>query len=128
LSLLASLHGFTPEQMFEARRTLEVGVAGLAGERASGDQIAAMAEEVTGCSRPSTTPDIPDARRQIPPRGGDGVGQPDSRVARGDGLVALLEQRRRQLPRGRDLRETAIIHRNIYTPSARTTSIARAAR
>jgi len=25
LSLLASLHGFTPEQMFEARRTLEVG-------------------------------------------------------------------------------------------------------
>ena len=34
--------------MFEARRVLEVGVAGLAAERATGDQIAAMAEEVTG--------------------------------------------------------------------------------
>jgi DNA-binding FadR family transcriptional regulator len=48
LSMLASLHGFTPEQMFEARRVLEVGVAGLAAERATGDQVAAMAEEVTG--------------------------------------------------------------------------------
>ena len=37
LSMLASLHGFTPDQMFEARRVLEVGVAGLAAERASGD-------------------------------------------------------------------------------------------
>ena len=48
LSLLAALHGFTTEQMFEARRVLEVGVAGLAAERANGEQIAAMAEEVTG--------------------------------------------------------------------------------
>src|SRR4051812_43295347 len=34
LSFLAALHGFTRDEMFEARRALEVGVAGLAAERA----------------------------------------------------------------------------------------------
>jgi GntR family transcriptional repressor for pyruvate dehydrogenase complex len=48
LSFLAALHGFTPREMFEARRTLEVGVAGLAAERAAGDQLAGIADEVTG--------------------------------------------------------------------------------
>jgi GntR family transcriptional regulator, transcriptional repressor for pyruvate dehydrogenase complex len=48
LSFLAALHGFTPHEMFEARRTLEVGVAGLAATHATGDQLLAIAEEVTG--------------------------------------------------------------------------------
>jgi GntR family transcriptional repressor for pyruvate dehydrogenase complex len=48
LSLLAALHGFTRAEMFEARRTLEVGVAGLAAERARGEDLAAISEEVTG--------------------------------------------------------------------------------
>jgi GntR family transcriptional repressor for pyruvate dehydrogenase complex len=47
LNFLAALHGFTRAEMFEARRTLEVGVAGLAAERADGDDLAAMSEEVT---------------------------------------------------------------------------------
>ena len=34
LSFLAALHGFSPDEMFEARRALEVGVAGMAAERA----------------------------------------------------------------------------------------------
>src|SRR6188768_4532681 len=46
LSFLAALHGFTRTEMYEARRILEVGVAGLAAERATPEQIAAMAEEV----------------------------------------------------------------------------------
>ena len=46
LRFLAALHGFTRDQMFEARRVLEVGAAGLAAEHATGDQMAAMAEEV----------------------------------------------------------------------------------
>jgi GntR family transcriptional regulator, transcriptional repressor for pyruvate dehydrogenase complex len=46
LSLLAALHGFTGEQMYEARRVLEVAAAGLAAERATVDQIASMADEV----------------------------------------------------------------------------------
>src|SRR6186713_1752487 len=48
LSFLAALHGFTRDEMYEARRALEVGVAGLAAERATDDQIATIAEEVTG--------------------------------------------------------------------------------
>ena len=43
---MAALHGFTREQMYEARRVLEVGAAGLAAERATPDQIASMADEV----------------------------------------------------------------------------------
>jgi GntR family transcriptional regulator, transcriptional repressor for pyruvate dehydrogenase complex len=46
LSLLAALHGFTLDQMYEARRILEVGASGLAAERATPDQIASLAEEV----------------------------------------------------------------------------------
>src|SRR6478736_4000364 len=46
LSFLAALHGFTREEMYEARRILEVGAAGLAAERATPEQIAAMAGDV----------------------------------------------------------------------------------
>ncbi len=46
LSLMAALHGFTFDQMFEARRVLEVQIAGLAAERASGETLAVLAEEL----------------------------------------------------------------------------------
>jgi len=46
LSLLARLHGFTDDEMFEARRHLEVGVAALAAERASVADLAAMRAEI----------------------------------------------------------------------------------
>ncbi len=48
LEFLAALHGFTLDQMYEARRLLEVGAAGLAAERASGEQLATMADQITG--------------------------------------------------------------------------------
>src|SRR6185503_16352485 len=48
LRLLAALHGFTREEMFEARGVLEVDAAGLAAQRATGEQVAAMSEEVAG--------------------------------------------------------------------------------
>jgi GntR family transcriptional regulator, transcriptional repressor for pyruvate dehydrogenase complex len=46
LSLMAALHGFTFDQVFEARRVLEVQIAGLAAERATGEALATLAEEV----------------------------------------------------------------------------------
>lgn len=46
LSLLADLHGFTFDQMFEARQVLEVQVAGLAAERATAEHLATLSEEV----------------------------------------------------------------------------------
>src|SRR5262245_22957631 len=115
LSLLAALHGFTPEQMFEARRVLEVGVAGLAAEPATGEQVAAMAEEVTGMFASVEDPQtflMHDVRfhRSVAMASGNPI------LASLVEMVSSLyfEQRRKSLPRGRDLRETAIIHRNIY--------------
>ena len=46
LSFLAALHGFTREEMYEARRILAVGASALAAERATPEQLAALAEEV----------------------------------------------------------------------------------
>ena len=46
LTVLGALHGFLPWQMFEARLVIEANVAGLAAERATGDHIAELAEEV----------------------------------------------------------------------------------
>src|SRR5215470_17480317 len=48
LSLLAALHDFTHEQMYDARRIFEVGAAGLAAEHATAEQLASLAEEVAG--------------------------------------------------------------------------------
>jgi GntR family transcriptional regulator, transcriptional repressor for pyruvate dehydrogenase complex len=47
LSFLAALHGFSRDEMYEARRVLEIAVAGMAAERATPEQLAAMADEVT---------------------------------------------------------------------------------
>src|SRR5229473_205686 len=48
LRLMAALHGLTPPEMFEARQSLEMAIAGLAAERATSDQMATMSEEITG--------------------------------------------------------------------------------
>src|ERR1041384_3921510 len=48
LRLMASLHGFTSDEMFEARLSLEMSIAGLAAERATAEQMTQMAEEVAG--------------------------------------------------------------------------------
>lgn len=46
LRLLASLHGFSFNHMFETRSILEVGAAGLAAEHATGEQLATLADEI----------------------------------------------------------------------------------
>ena len=43
LRLLASLHGFSFDHMFETRSILDVGAAGLAAEHAKGEQLAKLA-------------------------------------------------------------------------------------
>src|SRR3982750_4797587 len=48
LRLLSALHGFTSDEMFEARLALEMSIAGLAAERATSEQMTLMAEEITG--------------------------------------------------------------------------------
>jgi GntR family transcriptional regulator, transcriptional repressor for pyruvate dehydrogenase complex len=47
LRIMAAVHGFSREDMFEARRLLEVSAAGMAAERATSEQMAALSEEVS---------------------------------------------------------------------------------
>lgn len=48
LKFLAALHGFSRAEMFEARLTLEAGVAALAADRASADELANISDEIAG--------------------------------------------------------------------------------
>jgi GntR family transcriptional repressor for pyruvate dehydrogenase complex len=57
LSLLAALHGFTPDHMYDARRILEVEAAGLVADRATAEQPASMAEEVASLFASMTDPE-----------------------------------------------------------------------
>ncbi|HKP71064.1 MAG TPA: FadR/GntR family transcriptional regulator [Pyrinomonadaceae bacterium] len=48
LRLLSALHGFTSDEMFEARLALEMSIAAMAAERADSEQMAQLAEEIAG--------------------------------------------------------------------------------
>ena len=116
LRALATLHGISHEQMFEARCVLEVGAAGLAAERASSDQMVAMADEVSGMFASVDDPQsflMHDIRfhRAVAAASGNLI------------LAALVEMvsglffelRTHVPPRTPpELRHVAIIHRNIY--------------
>jgi GntR family transcriptional repressor for pyruvate dehydrogenase complex len=115
LSFLAALHGFKREEIFEARKVLEVGAAGLAAERGITDRLAPMAEEVTGMFANMDEPQtylVHDVRfhRAVAAASGNPV------------LLALVEmvsslvyeQRRLTVEHALDLKESAEMHRRIY--------------
>ena len=115
LGLLASLHHFTPNEMFEARLVLEVGVAGLAAQHAVAEHLAAMAEEVTEMFASLEDPAAflrHDVRFHRAVASGCG-----NRV-----LAALMEMvaaqfyelRKETVQNARDLRESAEMHRRIF--------------
>src|SRR5687767_10734405 len=117
LSLLAALHGFTRDEMYEARRILEVGAAGLAAERATPEQIATMAEEVASLFAAMADPQVflvhdINFHRAVAAASGNPI------VASLVEMVSALyyEQRRRTAERAfaRDLRDAAEAHRRIY--------------
>jgi GntR family transcriptional repressor for pyruvate dehydrogenase complex len=116
LSLLAALHGFTRDEMFEARRVLEVGAAGLAATHAAGGDLALMAEEVTGMFASLQDPQaflVHDVRfhRAV------AAGSHNPVLAALVEMVSALvyERRRRTVERARDLKESAEMHRRIYS-------------
>lgn len=115
LSFLAALHGFTRDEMFEARRVLEVGVAGLAAQRATGDQLASISEEITGMYASMDDPQaflVHDIRfhRAVATAAGNPILA--SLVEMVSGI--FYEHRKRTADHGRDHKEAADLHRSIY--------------
>ena len=115
LSFMAALYGFKREEIFEARKVLEVGAAGLAAERGLTDHLAPMAEEVTGMFANMNEPQtylVHDVRfhRAVAAASGNPV------------LLALVEmvsslvyeQRKLTVEHALDLKESAEMHRRIY--------------
>jgi GntR family transcriptional repressor for pyruvate dehydrogenase complex len=115
LRFLAALHGFTRDDMFEARRVLEVGSAGLAAERAEPEQLAAMAEEVGGMFAELDNPQqflVHDIQFHRAVAAGSRNPVLATLI---DTLAELVyETRRRTVERARDLKESAEMHRRIY--------------
>jgi len=117
LSLLAALHDFTHRQMYDARRILEVGAAGLAAEGATPEQMASLADEVAGLFASMDDPqrflvhDI-NFHRQVAAASGNPI------IAAVVEMVSALyyEQRRQTAEQASDidLREAAALHRDIY--------------
>jgi GntR family transcriptional repressor for pyruvate dehydrogenase complex len=115
LRFLAALHGFTRDEMFEARRVLEAASAGLSAGRATPDQMAAMAEEVTEMFAALEDPQqylVHDIRfhRAV----AAGSGNPVLATLIDTVAELVYETRRLTVERARDLRQSAEMHRRIY--------------
>jgi GntR family transcriptional repressor for pyruvate dehydrogenase complex len=129
LRLLAALHGFTFDEMFEARRVLEVSVVGLAAERATGDQLATLAEELANMYASLDDPQqylIHDIRfhRAVAAASGNPI-----LAALVEMVSAVMYDRRREtIERARDFKESIDMHQRIYRAiRARNPEEARAA-
>jgi GntR family transcriptional repressor for pyruvate dehydrogenase complex len=117
LSFLAALHKFTVDDVYEARRILEVGATGLAAERATLEQLATLADEVASLfaslndRQVFLVHDI-NFHRGVAAASGNPI------VASLVEMVAALfyEQRRVTAERAvdRNLRDAADAHRHIY--------------
>jgi len=117
LRFLAALHGLTRDEMYEARRVLEVSAAGLAAARASAGHVGGIAEEVASLFASIEDPVeflVHDIRfhRAVAAACGNPI------IASLVEMVAALyyEQRRETATRAtdRNLRDAADLHRGIY--------------
>ena len=115
LRLLASLHGFSSAEMFEARLLLEMAIAGLAAERATGDHMAAMAEELAEMFATLDEPEeflVHDMRfhQTIAAASGNRI------LTALMNMVAsiLFDVRSKTVHRAHDLKESAEMHRQIF--------------
>jgi len=115
LSLFSALHGIPRDELFETRRVIEIDLAGLAAERARGDELAVISEEVM-----EMFASVDDVHRFL---------VHDIRfhravaaAARNPLLAAIMEmvadlfydQRKRTVDRWREAPEAADQHRRIY--------------
>jgi GntR family transcriptional repressor for pyruvate dehydrogenase complex len=117
LRFLAALHGLSRDEVYEARRVLEVSAAGLAAKRASAEHTAVIAEEVASLFASIDDPQeflVHDIRfhRAVASASGNQI------VASLVEMVSALyyEHRRDTAARAtdRNLRDAADLHRAIY--------------
>jgi GntR family transcriptional repressor for pyruvate dehydrogenase complex len=113
--MLAELHRFTPHEMFEARKILESGLAGMAAENAQPEHLASMAEEITEMYAALDDPQdylVHDIRfhRAIAAASGNQI------LAALMNMVstAMYERRRATVERATDLKESVEFHHQIY--------------
>src|SRR5215467_5887333 len=115
LKLLAALHGFTFDHMFEARAILEVSAAGLAATRATSDQMATLADELTEMHTALNDPHrylIHDIRFHRAVAAASGNPTLATLVEMVSG--AMYERRRQTIERAHDFSESLEKHRRIY--------------
>jgi GntR family transcriptional repressor for pyruvate dehydrogenase complex len=115
LDVLGALHHFLPWQMFEARMVIESNLAALAAERATDEQIAELAEEVTEMYAA-----LDDSQQYLihDIRFHRGI----ARAAGNPILAALMEtvtaniyaNRTRTIHRSQDFKVSSEMHREIY--------------
>lgn len=115
LRLLAELHGFSFDHMFETRSILEVGAAGLAAEHATGDDMATMSEEIAEMFSALNDPqqflvhDISFHRAVAAASGNPTLATLVEMVS-----AILYERRRDTIARAHDFHEALEMHRRIY--------------
>ena len=112
---MASLHGFTSGEMFEARQSLEMAIAGLAAERATSDHLASLSEEIAGMYASLDDPEqflVHDMRFHQAVAAASGNRILTSLM----NMVAtiLFDVRRKTVDRAKDLKESAEMHRHVY--------------
>jgi GntR family transcriptional repressor for pyruvate dehydrogenase complex len=115
LRLLADLHGFSYEHMFETRSILEVGATGLAAERATGEHLATMAEEITEMFVAIKDPQqflVHDMAFHRAVAAASGNLTLATLVEMVSGI--LYERRRTTIERAHDFNEALEMHRKIY--------------
>ena len=125
LTVLGALHGFLPWQMFEARLVIESSVAGLAAERATGEHIAELAEEVAEMYASMDDPQeylIHDVRfhRTI----ARASGNPILGALMETITASLYDTRRMTVDNSVDLKESAEFHREIFRAIRSKNSVA----
>lgn len=115
LRMLSALHGFTVDEMFEARLALEMSIAGLAAERATSEQMTLMAEEITGMYASLGAPEqylVHDMKFHQTVAAAS-----NNRILTSlMNMVAtlLFDSRKKTVKRAKDLKQSAEQHHNIY--------------
>ena len=116
MSLMGALHGFQTWQMFEARIILESSLAALAAERGREEHHAALAEVLADMSASMDSPAtylIHDVlfHRII----SQAAGNPILAALMETVTSSMYDKRRRTVERSIDLRESAQMHRKLYS-------------